>query len=459
MSAIAAAPLPRPPIGAQLGYLRRLFSQPHRVLDEIEERCGPVAGLAAGPVRIAIVGDPAVMTELFAEPTASFRWNHRFDPLSLWVGERSVIVSDGADHQRRRSALQAGFSRRRLNGWIPMIVETTDTVIDEVLGPLDASGEVVDLYPVARTVLMDIVVKALCGPRLAHRTREIAALFQRPQDYLEGSALRQLPHPLPIGRRHRVRQDRRAFDAIVYDEIARLRAAPDHDELNLLEGLVRSGELTDVEIRDQIATLIAAGFDTTATTLAWLLLRCAETPGLWDRLALEADRAFHAVGEGGRPDHRTLAALDLSARTVRESLRLHPPAGFGVRETVEEVTVGGYRIPRRTLVAWSPHLAGRDPRYWPDPLRFDPDRHLDPTPEQAALARAAWVPFGGGARNCLGFALAQIELTLVVARLAQRLLVAPPGDRGRPGERRGDPPRPTRRSRPEGGAPLLIAAR
>ena len=77
------------------------------------------------------------------------------------------------------------------------------------------------------------------------------------------------------------------------------------------------------------------------------------------------------------------------------------------------------------MIAWSPHLAGRDPHYWPDPLRFDPDRHLDPTPEQAAHAKAAWVPFGGGARNCIGFALAQMELTLIVARLAQRLHLAP----------------------------------
>ena len=115
-----------------------------------------------------------------------------------------------------------------------------------------------------------------------------------------------------------------------------------------------------------------------------------------------------------------------------------------------DVTVGGYRIPRHTLIAWSFHLAGRDPAYWPDPLRFDPDRHLDPTPEQAARSKAAWVPFGGGARNCIGFGLAQIELTLIVARVAQRLRLAPVDTAV---------PQATRRSRPEGGAPLHVTPR
>lgn len=451
-------PLPRPGYGDQARYLRWLFEQPHRVLDEIRDRHGPVVELGAGPARLAIVGDPAAISDLFAKPSESFRWKHKVNVLSLWVGATSIIVSDGADHQRRRSAIQAGFSRRRLNGWIPMILAAADDAIDALIASSNGPGQTVDMYPVGRALVLDIVLRALCGPHLAARAPELSDLFRRPEEYIEGSAFRQLPHPFPIGQRHRVRQDRWTFDAIIDDEIARLRSAVAGDERNLLESLVVSGQLTDLEIRDQIATLIAAGFDTTSTALAWLLLRAAATPGLWDRLAAEADGAFRKIGDGREPDHETLAALDLADCTVRESLRLHPPGVFGVRETVADITAGGYLIPRQTLVAWSFYLAGRDPRYWPDPLRFDPDRHLDPTPEQAALAKAAWVPFGGGARNCIGFALAQIELTLIVARLAQRLDFSPAGSvRAHP--EREKPPVPTRRSRPQGGAPLRITPR
>ncbi|MFN8050310.1 MAG: cytochrome P450 [Acidimicrobiales bacterium] len=443
-------PLPRPGPRAQLHYLRHLFTQPHRVLDEIRARHGSVVALGAGPARLAVVGDPATISDLFSEPTDSFRWNHRFNVVAFWVGTSAIIVSDGPDHRRRRAALQVGFSRRRLNGWIPMIVDATDAAVDGLIASLDEPGRTIDLYPVGRAVVLDVVVRALGGPHLARRVREIDDVLQQGQDFIERSAIRQMPHPFPGGARRRLQEGRRALDAMVDDEIARIRRSAGEPEGTVLEALVGGGDLSDAEIRDQVATLIGAGFDTTAATLAWTLLRATDTPGLWDRIAAEADAAFAPLGDGREPDHTTLAALDLAERSVREALRLHPPGAFGVREAVRDVTAGGYRIPRGTLIAWSPHLAGRDPRCWPDPLDFDPDRHRDPTPEQAAQSRAAWVPFGGGARNCLGFALAQIELTLIVARLAQRLDLAPAGPAVPP---------PTRRSRPQGGAPLRVTPR
>ena len=451
-STATAMALVRPGPAEQLRYLRHLFAQPHRVLEDIRDKHGPMVSLGAGPVRLAIVGDPGALADLFAEPVDSFRWNHKFNVLGFVVGKGSMIVSDGEDHHRRRGAVQVGFSRRRLNGWIPMIVDRTDAAIDELVASIDVPGQPVDLYPVGRSIVLEIIVRAMCGQELSKQAKELGDLFQRPQDYLESPTFRQFPHPFPFGRRHEVRQDRRAFDAIVDREIARLRASPDGDELNVLETLVTAGELTDAEIRDQVDTLIGAGYDTTAATLAWLLLRATAVPGLWDRLAAEAEDVFGRTSPDGQPDHTTLAALDLAERTVRESLRLHPAGVFGVRETVTDVVAGGYRIPRRTLIGWSPHLTGRDARHWADPLVFDPDRHLDPTPEQAALAKAAWAPFGGGARNCIGFMLAQIELTLIVARLAQRLDLRPTSE---------TVPAAVGMvvNRPEGGAPLHVTPR
>lgn len=289
----------------------------------------------------------------------------------------------------------------------------------------------------------------MCGEQLAEQAAEIGGLFQRPQDYLESPALKQLPHPFPFGARARVKRDRRAFDAVIDNEIARLRSDPDGDDRNVLEALVTARDLSDAEIRDQIDTLIGAGYDTTAATLAWLLLQATATPGLWERLRAEADTVFGTLSQ---PDHTSLASLDLAARTVHESLRLHPAGVVGVRETTTEVSAGRYLIPRGTLIAWSPHLAGRDPHHWPNPLGFDPDRHLDPTPQQAALAKAAWVPFGGGSRNCIGFALAQIELTLILARLAQRLDLTPTSTTIPPAVGMVV-------NRPKGGAPIHVTQR
>lgn len=449
---MAAAALPRPPFREQPALLRRLLRDPTPVLEELTDRLGPVHTLGAGPVRMAVIGDPTAMREMFSMPTDSFRWGHKFNVLGFVVGDESMIVSDGDLHKRRRSSVQAAFSRRRLNGWIPMIVERTDAAIDDLVDSLDGSTAPVDMYDVGRSLVLEIVVRSLFGERLAERAAEIGDLFQRPQDYLEAPALRQLPHPFPGTARARVRKDRRDLDAIIDEQIAHLRAHPSDDPLDVLASLVDDGELSDSEIRDQVATLLGAGYDTTAASLAWMVWCVSTTPGLWARLRDEADDVFGPVESGRRADAATLAALDLANRTMKETTRLHPAGVVSPREAAVDLTIGGYHVPKGTLILWSAHLAGRDPDTWTDPLRFDPDRFVDPPDERKALADLAWVPFGRGARNCIGFALAQMELTLIISRIAQRLDLAPLTDKV---------PRPVGMvvNRPEGGAPMLVGDR
>lgn len=445
-----ANPLPRPPLRRQPALLRRVLKDPQPVLDELRADCGPVVGLGAGPMRMVVVGDPGALREMFAMPVDSFRWGHKLNVLGFVVGDGSMIVSDGADWKRRRSSVQSAFSRRRLNGWIPTIVERTDAHIDALVDHIGGSSTTVDLYGVGRGLVLEIVARALFGERLAARAPEIGELFQRPQDYLESPALRQLPHPLPRTRRARVRADRRALDAIIDGEIAHVRADPSRDPLHVLEALVAGGELSDAEIRDQVVTLVGAGYDTTSATLAWMIWCTALAgPELWERLRTEADTVL--AGDGPF-DETHLARLDLAHRTMRETTRLHPAGVISPREAAVDLTIGGYRVSKGTLILWSPYLAGRDPDTWSDPLRFDPDRFVDLDPERRALADIAWVPFGRGPRNCIGFALAQMELTLIVARLAQRLDIAPLTT---------TKPRPVGMvvNRPTGGAPMNVSPR
>jgi cytochrome P450 len=442
--------LPRPGARDQVRLLRTLFRDPQPALDELRQRHGPVCGLGFGPARMAVVGGGVALRELLAAPTESFRWGHKFNALGFVVGPGSMIVSDGPDHARRRGAVQGAFTRKRLNGWIPTIVEQTDVAVDRLLA--EAPTGPVDLYRVGRALILEIVVQSLFGPRLAPRAAELGELFQRPQDYLESPAVRQLPHPIPWTRRARARADRQAIDAIIDAELAHCRSHPAEDPSDVLAALVADGTLTDREIRDQVVTLVGAGYDTTASSLAWMLWRATLAPGLWARLGEEADAVLGPPGATATVDHSHLARLDLADRTMRETLRLHPAGALSPREAAVDVTVGGFRIPKGTLILWSAHLAGRDAEVWDDPLRFDPDRFADLDDARRRLADVAWVPFGRGPRNCLGFALAQIELTLVLARLAQRLEVSPPT---------AELPRPVGMvvNRPTGGAPMLATER
>jgi cytochrome P450 len=333
-----------------------------------------------------------------------------------------------------------------------MIVQRADAGIDRLVSSLRDGRREVDLYPVGREIVLDIVVRSLFGERMAARRSEIGELFRRSQAYLEAPAIRQVPHRFPFTARARVRADRKALDRMIDIEIADRRTHPTGDPLDVLEALVAAGDLTDAEIRDQVVTLMGAGFDTTAATLAWMLWCTTLSPGLWPRLRAEADAVYGPVGSAPSPDETTLTRLELAARVMRETTRLHPAGVVSPREAAVDLVIGGYEIPKGTLVLWSAHLAGRDPEAWADPLAFDPERFVDPPPQQKALADIAWVPFGRGARNCIGFALAQMELTLMIARLAQRLDV----EATSAGE-----PRPVGMvvNRPAGGAPMLVAPR
>lgn len=437
------------PHGARetIAALRGLTSDPCPTLDALVAEHGATFAVRAGPLTMAVVGDPAHLTQLLATTTDAFKWGHRFNVLGFIVGPGSMIVSDGDDHRRRRGATQPGFARRRLDGWIPLIVGATDRLIDETLLTTIAAD---DLYPYGRTLVRRIVVRVLFGDALGDRADELGAILEPAMTYGVQPALRQVPHPLPYTRRARARQALRAADRIIYEEIERRRShdqpAPDDEPPDVLDTLIASA-LPTSEIRDQTITLIAAGYDTTASAFAWTVLRAARAPEVWSKLRSEADAVFADDIDGS-----TRRRLTYADAVVRESLRLHPPGVFSPRQAERDLQLGDFPVKKGSMILWSPWIAGRLPDVWQDPLEFRPERFVDPSPEQQAAIDGAWLPFGRGPRTCIGFALAQMELTLALARLAQRVDIT---------FTRAEVPRPVGMivNRPDGGIPATVAAR
>ncbi len=447
--------LPGPRGRANVRYVRWLFDEPAPALDALRSEYGPICALGYPGVRLAIIGDPALMHKMFSMKADAFRWNHKFNVIGVRfvVGKQSMIVSDGADHQRRRGAVQRAFTRPRLNGWIPMIVQRTDTTIDQLVATHPAAGHPVDLYPIGRDLILSITVHAFFGERLTTRTSEFSDLFQRAQAFIEAPGIKQLPHPFPFTARSRVRADRRTIDHIIDEEVADRRAHPTGDPLDILEVVANDSTLSDAEIRDQVDTLIGAGYDTTASTFAWLLWCAALEPGVWSRLRAEADRVLGPLDSPRRqPDDTTVNELEYARRVVHESLRLHPAGLIAARVAADRIRIGDHAIKKGTLITWSPYLAGRDPNTWTDPAAFNPDRYVSLTGAQKAITDRAWIPFGRGPHMCLGFALAQMELVLMIARFAQRLDVTPTAELI---------PKPIGMvvNRPIGGAPFHVRGR
>ncbi len=308
-TAVEIEPLPGPTGREKLRRVRELFRDPSTALDGLRSAYGPISELRLGPTRIVVIGDPGLLHQMFSMPAESFRWGHKFNMVGVRfvVGKGSMIVSDGEDHHRRRGSVQTAFTRRRINSWIPMILARTDAAIDRVVETLGTRQAELDLYPIGRNLILGITVHAFFGEQLAVRADEIGALYERPQQFIEAPAVKQLPHPFPFTARSRVRADRRAIDVIIDAEIAKRRSHPNGDPFDVLEAIVIDGSLSDTEIRDQVRTLIGAGYDTTASALAWVLWCAALSPDCWTRLRAEADSVLgaleHRSHQRTRPQH------------------------------------------------------------------------------------------------------------------------------------------------------------
>ncbi|MBN1992738.1 MAG: cytochrome P450 [Anaerolineae bacterium] len=182
---------------------------------------------------------------------------------------------------------------------------------------------------------------------------------------------------------------------------------------DLLGQLVTDPDLSDELIRDQLLTMLIAGHDTSTALLAWVWYLLGSHPEAMQRIQIEVD----SVLGGNSPSPAQLSQLCYLEQVVKETLRLYPPIHLGTRMAATDLEFQGYRIPAGQRVLYSIYLSHRHPKYWSKPNQFDPDRF---SPErEKALPPFLYVPFGGGARICLGFLFSQIEAKVVLARILQ----------------------------------------
>lgn len=276
---------------------------------------------------------------------------------------------------------------------------------------------------------MAIVGKTLFDADVAGEAEEIGASLTTVVSFFPRFTLpfAGLLQSLPLPSNRRFEKARARLDATIYRLIAERRASGE-DRGDLLSMLMAARDeegdgtgMSDLHLRDELMTLFLAGHETTANALVWTFLLLSQNPEAERRLHAEIDEAL--AGRAAGPED--LPRLGYVERVFAESMRLFPPAwGLG-RRALQEVEIGGYLLPRGSHVATAPWVVHRDPRFWPDPLRFDPDRFL---PEaRVSRPKFAYFPFGGGARQCIGEPFAWMEGVLIVATLAQkwRLRLAP----------------------------------
>lgn len=378
--------------------------RPHLAAQDLFRRYGPVVRLGRGATSVLMLFGPAANELILAERPDSFTWHEAMAILEPVDGPTALVLTDGEDHRRRRRIVQPAFATRRIDAAVPVAVEEVDAAIDGW-----APGSQVDLHAQFQRTMRRIVVRVLFGDALADRSDALGTALEPAMDYIDRIPQLQFRGSPGSGR---ARRARRAADAIVDAEIARRRESGDlgGDVLGMLLGT----ELGEAELRDQVVSLIAAGYDTTSAAAAWTLLALLRTPGEWHRVRGDVEQR---LGSDTRvPDAEDLRALPYVSAAVNESLRLWPPGSLSGRRCHDGFTFAGHEVPSGSNVLFSPYVTQRMPEVWgEDAADFRPARWLagDPPP-------FGFIPFGGPYRRCLGFALALTELQVAVVRLVQR---------------------------------------
>jgi cytochrome P450 len=334
-----------------------------------------------------------------------------------------LLTSEGASHDRARRLVAPGFSPRRLDRYTATFAHLTQT---RMAGWRD--GQQMDMHAEMAALTLEIVGQSLLGidlsPQAARVRADLEATlseFADSQAALPGlGRLRFPPARRPVSARRAAPAPRAAPQAAIHqlvDDISEQRrknpAADRGDVISaLLAATAEPGGLTDGEVHDHVITLMMAGHETTASALAWTLHLLGRHQDVQRRLQAEVDTL------GGRPPgFGDLAALRYTRAVISEAIRLYPPAWLIGRTTTADLKLGGWQLPAGSIAAVSPLLLHHDPRWFPDPVTFDPGRWLDPG--RQAAPRHAYLPFGTGPRACIGEQFAWAEATTVLAVLAQ----------------------------------------
>lgn len=329
---------------------------------------------------------------------------------------RGLITSEGAQWRRERRLLAPAFQHQRIAGYGGAMIAAASRMLagwETMAAPVDMAKAMSRL---TLAIISEIMFSAGDDPEIA----KFGAAVDRYQTMVRPSVLDLLNLPDWLPRRSAARAAFlfRTSDAVIADLIARRRAAsdPGSDLLGILLGASAAGDapLSAREIRNQIATILTAGHETTANALTWTWYLLALHPAVEAKLHDEIDDVL----DGRLPAFDDIARLVYTRMVIEETMRLYPPVHTLSRSALADDEIAGHRVPAGSTVLIVPWLLHRHRRLWQDPERFMPER-MSPEHEPAR-PRFAYIPFGAGPRICIGASLAMTEAILILASIAQR---------------------------------------
>jgi cytochrome P450 len=433
---------PGPGVGVPgLNLARFLIDTPGFLL-RLHRRYGDAVSFSLNGQLFLGMFAPEMVDAVLVRSSRSFVKGVGFERMRKVLGE-GLLTNEQPIHLRHRRMMQAPFHRERLDGYAATMAASTASELATW-----EDGATVPVGPRMMALTLDIVARTLFGTDAREHADRIAHSMEIAIDRIERTMLPGLDRldrlPLPWFRAFPRAADDLA--AVAEQLIAGRRAAADgappgnggasagqdeagfdprEDDLLALLLAMRDDDgdgLDDDEVRDEVLTLILSGHETTANVLTWAQAYLATAPEV--RHALEAEADDQAwLSEGRAPSVEEVMDAEVAGLVLAEALRLAPPVWVAPRRALEDVEVAGVPVPAGAHVLVSQYVTHRDPRWFPEPERFDPWRWRE-RPERD-LPRGAYVPFGGGNRRCLGEHFALLEARIILLAIARQVRLAP----------------------------------
>jgi cytochrome P450 family 110 len=395
------------------------LTNPLEYMEACAKRYGDIFTLRIGPVFTpqVFISNPQAIQQIFTTDPKQLDSGEPAGIKSPLLGKQSLLALEGKPHQRQRKLLTPPFHGERMLAYGQLTREITEQVISQW-----QVGESFSVLPSMQEISLEVILKAVFGlvdgPRYEKLKEVLLKILNPQQPFVTAMMLvfpslqRDLGSWSPWGIFLRLREQ---IDELIYAEIRDRKQQPDPSRTDILSLMMAARDeegqsMTDVELRDELITLLAAGHETTATSLAWALYWIHYSPQVREKLLQELDSL------GDNPDPNAILRLPYLSAVCSETLRLYPVVTLALNRLVKSpLEIMGYQLNAGTLVVPCIYLIHHREDLYPQSKQFNPERFLE-----RQFSTSEYLPFGGGNRRCIGMAFALFEMKVVLATVLSR---------------------------------------
>ncbi len=375
---------------------------------------GDVVGFHMLHLPSVLLTNPDAIRHVLVENHKNYVKSRNYDGLKIILGQ-GLVTSEGETWRKQRKLMQPAFHRERIQSFVRAMSECTR----DMLARWEKETQL-DVHKEMSKLTFRVVGRALLSRELEGDASAIGDALtiglHWANDYAE--SLVPIPPSIPTLKNMRLKKAMRTFDDLIHRTIQERRREGHKDDLlsMLLEARDEdTGEaMSDRQLRDELITMVSAGHETTANTLAFALHLLSKHP---EWLRAVRDEAAEVYGDR-LPEIDDVKKLRVAQMVIEEAMRLYPPVWVFERRALEDDSIGDFLIPMDTTVGVAPYALHRSPKHWDNPEGFDPTR-FEPRAKEARH-KYAYMPFGGGPRTCIGNVFALTEATLVLSMIARR---------------------------------------